>query len=432
MPRFGYNQAMKVKLDYGRTGLEAYIPDANLEGVLTLRPAPPVPDPSAAVREALSNPVGRPPLVELARGKKTACVVISDITRPVPNPVILPVILGMLEEAGVPREGITLLNATGTHRPNTPEEFVTMVGPEVAANYRIVNHVCEDMETHRYLGDTERGVPIWVDSRFLDAEVKLSVALIEPHFMAGYSGGRKNICPGICAMETVKIWHGPRFIGHDLSDAGSVQGNPVHEDSLYVARKSGLDMICDVTLDEQRRITGVYAGEVEAAWLQGVAFAEKVVQAPVSQPVDIVVTTTAGYPLDLTFYQVVKGMVGALPILKDGGTIVIASRCEEGIGNETFTRTLLENDDLEAFVAKTYEPGFFVPDQWEVHELLKAVRKAEVLVYTEGIPAETLSQCFVTPIPSVEEGIRLALDKHGPQARIAVIPKGPYIIPVVA
>lgn len=422
---------MKVKLDYGRTGLEIHVPDANLEGVLTLQPAAPLADPTAAVCAALQNPVNRPSLMEMARGKRTACVVISDITRPVPNPILLPPLLAMLEDAGVPREGITLLNATGTHRPNTPEEFVQMVGPEVAANYRIVNHVATDLETHRYLGDTERGVPIWVDSRFLDAELKLSCALIEPHFMAGYSGGRKNICPGICAMETVKIWHGPRFIGHERSDSGSVHGNPVHEDSLSVARKAGLDMICDVTLDEQRRITGVFAGEVEAAWLQGVAFAEKVVQARVPRPVDVVVTSTAGYPLDLTFYQVVKGMVGALPILKDGGTIVIAARCEEGIGGETFTRTLLENDDLEAFVAKTYEPGFFVPDQWEVHELLKAVRKAEVLMYTEGIPAETLAQCFVTPVPSVEEGIRRALDKHGPNARIAVIPKGPYVIPVV-
>lgn len=423
---------MKVKLDYGRTGLEVHVAEANLEGVLSLQPAPPLADPAAAVREALLHPIAGPSLPERAQGKRTACVVISDITRPVPNPIILPVLLSMLEEAGIPRGGITLLNATGTHRPNTPEEFVQMVGPEVAANYRILNHVAEDLETHRHLGETERGVPIWVDSRFLDAELKLSVALIEPHFMAGYSGGRKNICPGICAMETVKIWHGPRFIGHELSDAGSVHGNPVHEDSLFVARKAGIDMICDVTLDEQRRITGVFAGEVEQAWLEGVRFAEGVVQAGVSQPVDIVVTSTAGYPLDLTFYQVVKGMVGALPILKPSGTIIIAARCEEGIGNQTFTNILMENDDLEAFVARTYEPGFFIPDQWEVHELLKAVRKAEVLMYTEGIPAETLAQCFVTPVPSVEEGIRQALDKHGPEARIAVIPKGPYVIPVVA
>lgn len=423
---------MKIKLDYGHDGLEVNVPDRNLAGILTLKPAPPVADPAQAVLDALTNPVNSPPLAELARGKKTACVVISDITRPVPNKVILPPLLGVLEAAGIPREGITLLNATGTHRPNTTAEFETMVGPEIVRNYRIENHIADDLESHARLGDTARGVPIWVDKRFVEAELRVSCALIEPHFMAGYSGGRKNICPGICAMETVKIWHGPRFIGHERSESGSWEGNPVHEDSLFVARTAGLDFICDVTLDEARRITGVFAGEVEAAWLSGVRSVRNVVQAELPEPVEIVVTTTAGYPLDLTFYQAVKGMVGALPAVKNGGTVIVVARCAEGIGGQHFTDTLLETEDLEAFIARTYEPGFFVPDQWEVHELLKAVRKAEVLMYTEGIPAETLAQCFVTPIASVEEGIRQALERHGEAARIAVIPKGPYVIPTVA
>lgn len=423
---------MKIKLDYGHHGLEVQVPDANLEAILGLKPIAPHPDPERAVSDALKQPTGCPPLAALARTRKSACVVISDITRPVPNREILPPLLALLEVSGIPREKITILVATGTHRPNTPEELESMVGPAVLANYRIVNHVATDRETHRYLGDTPRGVPMWVDTRFLDAELKISVALIEPHFMAGYSGGRKSICPGICAMETVQVWHGPRFIGHELSDAGSVSGNPVHEDSLYIARAAGLDMICDVTLDEERRITGVYAGEVEAAWLKGVRAASNIATAYLRRPVDIVVTTTAGYPLDLTFYQAVKGMVGALPAVKPGGTVIVAARCAEGLGSKHFADILLENDDLDAFVAQTYQPGFFIPDQWEVHELAKARKKAEILMYTEGISSEVLSRCFVTPIPSVEEGIRQALAKHGDQARIAVIPKGPYIIPAIS
>jgi nickel-dependent lactate racemase len=423
---------MQIKLDYGREGLLVEVPDANLAGVLGLRPAEPLADPGEAVRRAVSDPVGCAPLAELARGKRTACVVISDITRPVPNRIILPPLLQTLEAAGVPREGITILVATGTHRPNDEAELTEMVGAEIVRDDRIENHIATDPETHRCLGETPRGVPIHVDTRFLDADVRISVALIEPHFMAGYSGGRKSICPGICAMDTVKIWHGPHFIGHERSDAGVWEGNPVHEDSLFVARKAGLDMICDVTIDEQRRITGVFAGEVEAAWLRGVHAAQGVARAALPKPVDIVLTTTAGYPLDLTFYQAVKGMVGALPAVKEGGTVLCVARCEEGIGGKHFTDTLLETDDLEAFVARTYEPGFFVPDQWEVHELLKAVRKAEVLMFTEGIPADTLARCFVTPVPSVEEGLRRALETHGPQAKIAVIPKGPYVIPAVS
>jgi lactate racemase len=256
--------------------------------------------------------------------------------------------------------------------------------------------------------------------------------LIEPHFMAGYSGGRKSICPGICSLETVKVWHGPRFIGHERSDNGFLEGNPVHEEALYVARASRVDFIADVTLDAERRLTGVFAGDLEAAWNAGVRSVGHVVQSFLPEPVDIVVTSCAGYPLDLTFYQAVKGMVGALPAVKAGGTVIIASRCAEGLGSRDFQSILLGNDSIEAFVAETYREGFFVPDQWEVHELAKAVRKAEVLCYSEGVPADILSRCFVTPIASVEAGLERAFRRHGPHARVAVIPKGPYVVPVTA
>ncbi len=422
---------MRIRLDYGRDGLWVDVPDANLAAVLGIHPVPPIDSAPTAVQHALAFPIGAPPLLELARGKRSACVVISDITRPVPNSVLLPPILSTIESAGVPRSAIVILNATGTHRGNTPEELRQMVGDQVFGRYRIENHDARDDPSHLYLGDTPRGVPMWVDRRFVEAELRVSSALIEPHFMAGYSGGRKNICPGICSMETVKVWHGPRFIGHDLSESGSVNGNPVHEDSLFTARSAGLHFICDVTLDEQRRITGIFAGDVEAAWLEGTRRAAATARAPITAPVEIVITTCAGYPLDLTLYQAVKGMVGAIPILRPGGTLIIAARCAEGIGSREFAETLLDEQDLEAFVRRTYEPGFFVPDQWEVHELWKATRNAEILMFTEGIEAAQLSECFIRPVSSVEAGISEALDRHGPSAKIAVIPKGPYVLPYV-
>lgn len=422
---------MKITLDYGREGLEVHVPDWNLEAVLGLQPTSPHYWPERGVREALMRPIGCAPLAAKARGAGSACVVISDITRPVPNRAILSQLLPVLELGGVAREHITLLVATGTHRACTREELVQMVGPDIVRDYRIVNHDARDRDSHRFLGDTPRGVPIWVDHRFLDADLRISVALIEPHFMAGFSGGRKSICPGICGMETVKVWHGPHFIGHERADSGVLEGNPVHEDASYIASLAGLHFICDVTLDEQRRVVGIFAGDMEAAWMRGVQTVRKTAEAPIAAPVDIVVTTCAGHPLDLTFYQAVKGMVAALPILKENGTILIAARCEEGIGSEEFRDILLAETDLGAFVEKTRQPGFFIPDQWEVHELYKAVSRAEVMVYTEGIPSDALEQCFVTPIPSVEEGIRRALERHGSNARIAVIPKGPYVHPVV-
>jgi lactate racemase len=422
---------MRVRLEYGTEGLTVAVPDERLAGVLSISPRPPLADPTAAVEAALARPIGAPSLAELARGRESACVVISDVTRPVPHRVLLPPLLALLERSGVPRERITILVGTGTHRPNEGEELVGMVGERIARDYRIVNHAARDRAAHRYLGCAPHGTPVHVDRVFLDADLKISTALIEPHFMAGYSGGRKAICPGICSMETVRVWHGPRFIGHENADCGRVDGNPVHEDALAAARMAGLDFILDVALDEERRITGVFAGEVEAAWRAGVRHVAEVVEAPLDAPVDVVLTTCAGYPLDLTFYQAVKGMVGALPIVRPGGTILIAARCAEGIGSPDFTRILLENDDLEAFVARTYDPDFFVPDQWEAHELAKAVRKAEVLCYTEGIAAHTLARCFVTPVSSAEEGLARALTKHGPAARLAVIPKGPYVVPVL-
>jgi nickel-dependent lactate racemase len=423
---------MQIRLDYGRKGLLVEVPEQNLDAVLGLNPAPPVPDPSAAVQASLANPISSPPLAELARGRRSACVVISDITRPVPNRVLLPPLLGCLEASGITREQITILVATGTHRPNTPEELDEMVGPAIAREYRIVNHAARDPETHERIGTGRNGTPFEVDRRFLEAELRITTALIEPHFMAGFSGGRKSVCPGICSLETVKTWHGPHFIGHPRSEAGVLEGNPLHEDGIEAARLAGTDFILDVALDEERRITGVFAGDLEAAWYEGVRHVERVVQAKLEAPADVVLTTSAGYPLDLTYYQAVKGMVGALPAVKEGGTIVLAARCAEGLGSREFAEALLNYDDIEAFVNCLYEPGFFVPDQWEVQELAKARRKAEVLCFSEGIDAGTLARCFVEPIPSAEAGVRQALDRHGPGARLAVIPKGPYVVPVVA
>ncbi len=420
---------MQLTLDYGRDGLAVEIPDANLAAVLTLQPHEPLPDPVAAVERALATPIGSRPLAELARGKRNACVVISDITRPVPNRVLLPPILRTLERAGIRPQAITILIATGTHRPNDGAELVELVGPEIARDYRVENHAAVDPASHVDLGLSPRGVPIQVDRRYVEAELKVTTALIEPHFMAGFSGGRKSVCPGLCSLESVKVWHGPHFIGHERAESGVLEGNPVHEEALRIARRVGIDFICEVTLDRERRITGVFAGDLEQAWLAGVRQAERVARAAIDPPADVVVTTAAGHPLDLTYYQAVKGMVGALPAVKEGGTVILAARCAEGIGSRQFRESLLESEDVEAFVARTYRPGFFVPDQWEVHELAKALRHAEVCCFSEGIDADTLRRCHVTPVPSVEAGLQTALRRHGPNARVAVIPQGPYVIP---
>ena len=470
---------MRVHLEYGRTGLEVELPDRNVVGRLQYRPAEPLADPDAAVRRAVTQPTGAPPLRELARGRRNACVAICDVTRPVPNRVLLPPILETLEAAGIARSGILILVATGVHRPNLGDELVEMVGPSVARNYRIENHHGRELGEHTHLGQTRRGVPAWIDSRYVQADLKITTGLIEPHFMAGFSGGRKLICPGLAALETVKVWHGPDFLEHPNARNGCLDGNPVHEENTAIARMAGCDFIVNVVIGEgrkgdsphlperpdqpsvgarcfaqmgtvpfspQRRILRVVAGDMEAAFLEGVAFARTTVTATLDAPVDVVVTSSAGYPLDATYYQSIKGMVAALPILKPGGTIILAASLSEGIGSPEFQSLFDAHPTLGGFMerllsgacgagvppaeaAGTAAPQpYFVMDQWQLEELAKVRRHAKVRVVSDGLPPETLRRLFVEPAASVEAAVADALVEYGPQATIAVIPKGPYVM----
>jgi nickel-dependent lactate racemase len=423
---------LRVTLDYGRTGLEVDLPADRVVGPLEIRPVPPLADPESAVEAALRQPIGTPPLRELASGRKTACILVCDITRPVPNPILLRPMLRALEDAGIAREHVLILIATGLHRPSTPEERVEMLGREIARDYRVEDHHGTRLEEHTYLGTTPRGVPAWIDTRYVQADLKLATGLIEPHLMAGYSGGRKLICPGIAALETVKLWHGPAFLEHPRADCGLLEGNPVHEENTRIARLAGCDFIANVTIDSQRRVTSVVAGEMEQAWLEGVRFMEGIVTATVREPVDVVVTSSAGYPLDTTFYQAVKGLTGCLPIVKRGGTIILAASLSEGIGSPEFQSLFRETPSLEVFMERILGKDYFVMDQWQLEELAKVRRKARVKVVSDGLSPEVLASCFVEPVPSVESALAESLAEYGPEARVAVIPKGPYVLPVLA
>ena len=423
---------MKVRLDYGKTGLDVELPgNGKVVGPLSIREAPPLANPQAALEAALANPIGTAPLAELAKGKKDACIVICDITRPVPNQLLLPPILRTLEGAGIPREKITILIATGLHRPNEGDELVELVGAEVAKNYRCVNHHGKVREEHDFIGTTPRGVPAWIDSRYVRADLKITTGLIEPHLMAGYSGGRKLICPGIAGLDTVKVWHGPKFLEDPRADCGILEGNPVHEENTLIAKMAGCDFIVNVAIDGKRQVTWLGAGDMMDAWMEGVKFVEQVVRVGVREPLDIVVTSCAGYPLDTTWYQAVKGLTGALPIVKRGGTIILAASLTEGVGSPEFQEVLRDNPSLEQFIDRIQNTDYFVMDQWQVEELAKVRRRCKVKVVTQGLSAEVLRNCHVEPAESVEKAIAECLEEYGPDARIGVIPKGPYVLPFV-
>lgn len=423
---------MRVKLEYGKTGLEVDLPSERVVRKLGYKDATPIADPAAAVEALLKQPIGTPPLAELARGRRDACVVISDITRPVPNELILRPVLKTLEESGIPREKILILNATGLHRPNLGDELVEMVGPWIAENYRIENHNGRALEEHADLGMSPRGVPIFIDRRYVEADLKITTGLIEPHLMAGYSGGRKLICPGLAALETVKVWHGPDFLEHPNADCGILNGNPVHEENTWIGRRAGCDFIVNVVMDDQRRPLKFVAGDMEQAFYEGVDFVRGVVRDEVARPVDIVVSCSAGYPLDTTFYQCIKGMVGALPIVKQGGTIILAASLTEGIGSPEFAQLFRDNDTLEGFVERILGKDYFVLDQWQLEELAKVRRKARVKLVSHGLSADVLDGLFVESAPSVEAAVAASLAEYGPSAEIAVIPKGPYVLAQVA
>jgi len=383
---------MEFVLDYGCDGLKVELPEQHVVKCLRYGRSEPLADPQAALSRALADPIGTLPLVELARGRRSACVVVSDITRPVPNRLLLPPLLSALEQAGIARDEIVILVATGLHRPNEGEELSELLGPEIAATYRVENHRGRRLDQHRHLGQTQRGVPVWIDARYLDADLKITTGLIEPHFMAGFSGGRKLICPGA------------------------------------IARMAGCDFIVNVALDAQRRLLGVFAGDMEAAFAQGVRFVRSVVRDTVPEPVDIVVTSSAGYPLDTTYYQSIKGMVAALPIVKQGGTVIMAAGMSEGIGSEDFQQLFAENPSLEVLMERILGKEYFRLDQWQLEEMAKVARRARIKVVTDGLAPDVLRGLFVEPAESVEAAVAECLAEYGPQATIAVMPKGPYVL----
>lgn len=421
---------MQVRLDYGRSGLTVELPD-DLD-VTIVEPAKgvPVADPPAAVAAALAAPIGGRPLREMARGRKNAAVVISDKTRPVPYGIVLPPLLATLEAAGIAREQIEIIVATGLHRANTADELVAMTSPDIVARYRIRNHVARNPDEHVHLGRTSGGTEIWVDRGFVEADLKVVTGLIEPHLMAGFSGGRKAVVPGLAGVDTMRTVHGAAMLEAHLGP-GIVDGNPFHADLLEIARRVGVDFMCDVTINRRRQLTGVFAGDIEIAHAAGMAFVEHEVRVDLPEAVDIVVTSAGGFPLDDTYYQSIKGLVASLNIVRRGGTIILAAAISEGIGSEEFQRLLAGTSGNDDFMARITAPGFFNIDQWMVQHLCQVRRKADVILVSEGLTPDTVPGLLATPAASIEEALARARQKCSHAPRIAVLPQGPYVLATV-
>jgi nickel-dependent lactate racemase len=418
---------MAFHLAFGKTGIALDLPRGFDYRVLEARSATPLPDPAQALEQALDHPIGSSPLTELAAGKTSAAISVCDITRPAPNPQVLPPVLSRLGRAGIPRDGVTILIATGLHRPASDAEIREIVGPEIAGSYRVLNHYARDLDQHRFLGKTASGTPAYVDNRFISADLRITLGFIEPHLMLGFSGGRKLVAPGLAAQETIKVLHSPKFMREPRAVEGSIDDNPLHRELLEIARLARHDFMVDVALARNRAIAGVFAGDMEAAHRKGVEFVSKVMLETLDHPVDAVITTSAGYPLDLTFYQAIKGITGASHIVKPGGKILLLAACEEGAGAPEFRHMLAANANDRAFLDKIAGAPVEV-DQWQLEKLALVTSKVEVLFYVPGLPREYHSSLWGRTFPSAPAAVQALAESLKPGARIAVIPEGPYVL----
>jgi nickel-dependent lactate racemase len=420
---------MRVRLAYGQGHLPVEFPDDRTTVIAPSR-NPGLPNERAAVLAALQQPLGAPPLKERVKPADRVCIAFTDITRATPNDRIIPWLLEHLSH--LPRENVTLLNQLGTHRPNTPAELDTMLTPAVARQYRVVNHEPENPGALVQLGTTGDGTPALINRHLVEADVRIITGFIEPHFFAGFSGGPKGIIPGCAGLRTVMSNHRSENIRHPNATFGFTAGNPLWEEIRDVAQRVGPSFLLNVTLNEERHLTGVFAGDLIEAHSTGCEFVRHSAMQPVGAAFDIVVTTNSGYPLDLNLYQGVKGMSAAARIAKPGGLIILASECREGVPvGSSFARLLQSVVGPDELLKKFDESGPPLPEQWQVQILAQIQRQAEVRVFS-SLSDEILRACHLEPCHDIGADVRDRLDRLDGQAQVAVLPQGPLTIPYLA
>jgi len=422
----------RVGLLYGKGLLEVALP-ASAEVTVIRKPAlPKLRDPAAAVRRAFDQPVRSAPLSVLAQGRASACIVICDITRPVPNHLFLRPMVEMMLAAGIPLEAITILVANGLHREGDAREISELVGdPWVLEHVRVDGHRARDRAGLADLGVTPtRGTPVLINRLLVEADLRIVTGLVEPHFMAGWSGGRKVVAPGVAGEETIRTFHSARFMEDPLATQCNLAGNPLHEEQLEIVRRVGDLYALNTVIDEQRDLSYVNFGDIEHSHLAAVDFVARFASVDIPRRFHTVVTSAAGYPLDKTYYQTVKGMVTPIDILAPGGTLIIASECSEGIGSSSYRESQERFVDLGAdgFLATLRDKTLADIDEWQTEMLLKPMRIGQIQLYTTGLNSEDLRITGVEPVQSVDQAITDSIARHNDPA-IAIIPEGPYVIP---
>jgi nickel-dependent lactate racemase len=420
---------MKINLAYGQGHLPIDLPE---DRTTVIQPThrQGLPDEKTAVRTALASPIGARPLREWIKPGNRVCIAFTDLTRATPNERLIPWLLEYL--ADVPREQIILLNQTGTHRPNTENELETLLTQDVVRHYRVVNHESGNTAALAQFGTMRDGTPALINRHLAEADVRIITGFIEPHFFAGFSGGIKGIIPGCGGLQSIMSNHGFKNIGDPRATFGVTTGNPLWEELRDVALRVGPSFLLNVSLNEQRQITGVFAGDIIEAHRTGYEFVRHSAMQKVKNPFDIVVTTNSGYPLDLNLYQGVKGMSAGARILQKGGLLILACECREGVpANSPLDKLLLSASSAEEILAMLSTPGFVRPEQWQAQIQALIQRKAEVMLYS-SLPEAVVKSAFLKSCRDIEGTVKERLRALGPEARVAVLPQGPLTIPYLA
>lgn len=418
---------MRTDLLYGKEGISLDLPDHSF--IIEPTNLPELEDHKEAIRQALRNPIGTPSLKESVKPTDIVSIVISDITRPTPNDILVPLLIEELDH--VPLENFVVINGTGTHRDQTREEFVQMLGEWVVDNIRIINNNCHDKETLVNLGRSEFGCDVYLNKEYVESDFRIVTGFIEPHFFAGFSGGPKGIMPGIAGIETIMTFHNARMIGDPLATWGNMVDNPVQNMTREINAMCKPDFMLNVTLNREKEITQVFAGELYEAHDKGCEFAKDHTMFRCEERFDVVIASNSGYPLDQNLYQAVKGMSAAHKIVKKGGSIIIASECSDGLPDHgNYSKIFDMADTPQELLDLINNPEFKLFDQWQVQKQAVIQVWADVHVYSK-LRDEQVKGAMLKPTHDIEKTIEELKKKYGEDMTIAVLPLGPLTIPYV-
>ena len=416
---------MKISIPYGRTHLAAELADARINAVLGthLESYTPSMGEIELVEAALQAPYGSETLEKLAAGKENVVLIASDHTRPVPSKVLVPPMLAAVRR-GNPDAKITILIATGCHRGTTKAELVEKFGPEIVENERIVIHDCTDESSLVTIGTLPSGGTLRINRVAVEADLLISEGFIEPHFFAGFSGGRKSVLPGIASRETVCWNHNAEFIASPYARTGILEGNPIHQDMIYAARTAKLAFICNVVINAEHKVMGAFAGDCEQAHIAGTEFLKSLCRCNRSEA-DIVITSNNGYPLDQNIYQAVKGMTSGEATCKDGGVIIMCAACNDGHGGESFMKTVSDPRTAAEILAsiEATPKEATLADQWESQILLRILSRFHVVLVSEADPA-LVRAMKMHPAKDLDEALRIADGLLGYEGSVTAIPEG--------